>query len=160
MRLLAGTIPALQKYTHQRKLGKIEDDLLEHFDASLTPEEKETLRRSHRLRDKVLHSDFRAAREQLKRLGFEPTSGGVTKIELPVPTVAEATRKIIAAKEGKEGTPVSDTPSTEVCIWLFEAGASGDLGKASDAFKKAAAIIDRLASDQAEAAIQKVQQRR
>jgi hypothetical protein len=56
-----------------------------------------------------------------------------------VPTKAEVTRKLLAAKEGKEGTPVSDTPSTEVYGWLFEAGASGDLHKASDAFKRAAA---------------------
>lgn len=71
--------------------------------------------------------------------------GRVIKIDLPVLTKAEVTRKLLAAKEGKEGTPVSDTPSTEVYGWLFEAGASGDLHKASDAFKRAAAIIDKLA---------------
>lgn len=108
----------------------------------------------------MLHSDFRAAREQLKKLRFETVSGRVIKIDLPVPTVAEATRKITAAKEGKEGMPVSDTPSNEVFGWLFEAGASGDLDKASDAFKKASAIVDRLATEQALAAIQKVRQGR
>jgi hypothetical protein len=41
--------------------------------------------------------------------------------------------------------PFVSTPSTEVLGWLFEAGASGDLQKASDAFKSAAAIIDKLA---------------
>lgn len=145
MRLLAGKIPALQKFAHQRKLGKIETDLLKHFDASLSPEEKETLRRAHRLRDKVLHSDFRAAREQLKKLGFQTASARVKKIDLPVPTIAEASRKIAAVKNGTEGTPVADTPSTEVYGWLLEAGASGDLEKAKDAFKKAGGIIDRLA---------------
>jgi hypothetical protein len=67
------------------------------------------------------------------------------KIDLPVPTIAEASRKILAAKEGKEGTPISDLPSREVYGWLLEAGASDDLEKAKDAFRKAAAIIDRLA---------------
>jgi hypothetical protein len=46
---------------------------------------------------------------------------------------------------GKEGTPITDLPSAEVYGWLLEAGASGDLVKAKDAFKKASAIIDRLA---------------
>jgi hypothetical protein len=35
MRLLAGKIPALQKYTHQRELGEIETDSLTHFANSL-----------------------------------------------------------------------------------------------------------------------------
>jgi hypothetical protein len=145
MRLLAGKIPALQKYAHQRELGEVEKDLLDHFANALSESDKETLRLSRQLRNKVLHSDFRAAREKLRELGEQIESGGVTKIDLPTPTVAEVTRKLLAAKEGKEGTPVSDTPSTEVYGWLLEAGMSGDLQKASDAFKRAAAIIDKLA---------------
>lgn len=59
--------------------------------------------------------------------------------------IAEASKKLLAAREGKEGMSVSDLPSTEVYGWLVEAGASGDLQKAIDAFKRAAAIVDRLA---------------
>ena len=124
---------------------KIETDILKEFDASLSEPEKEPLRLSRQLRNKVLHSDFRAAREKLNELGMQTGSAGTRKIELPVATIAEVSRKIAAAKEGKEGTPVSDTPSTEVYGWLLEAGASGDLEKAKNAFKKAAAIIDKLA---------------
>ena len=145
MRLLAGKVPALQKYAHQRELGEIETDLLTHFANDLSAQDKETLRLVRQLRNKVLHSDFRAAREKLQELGVQIESGGVTKIDLPTPTVAEVTKKLLAAKEGKEGTSVSDTPSTEVYGWLFEAGESGDLQKASDAFKRASAIIDKLA---------------
>jgi len=145
MRLLVGKIPALQKYTHQRELGEIETDLLTHFANDLSEQDKEILRLSRQLRNKVLHSDFRAARKKLQELGTSIESAGVTKIDLPDPTVAEATRKLLAAKEGKEGTPVSNTPSTEVFGWLLEAGTSGDLQKASDAFQRAAAIIDKLA---------------
>ena len=124
---------------------KIETDILKEFDASLSEPEKEPLRLSRQLRNKVLHSDFRAAREKLNELGMQTGSAGTRKIELPVATIAEVSRKIAAAKEGKEGTPVSDTSSTEVYGWLLEAGASGDLEKAKNAFKKAAAIIDKLA---------------
>lgn len=142
MRMLAGKIPALQNYAHQRNLGEIETDILKEFDTSLSADEKETLRLSRQLRNKVLHSDFRAARE---KLGVQTESAGTKKIELPQPTIEEASRKILAAKQGKEGKPIADTPSTEVYGWLLEAGASGDLQKASDAFKRAASIIDRLA---------------
>jgi hypothetical protein len=47
-------------------------------------------------------------------LGIRTESDGVTKIDLPEAIVAEVTRKLLAAKEGKEGKPVSDTPATEV----------------------------------------------
>jgi hypothetical protein len=65
MRLLAGKIPALRKYVHERELAEIETAILREFDASLTADEKETLRLSRQLRNKVLHSDFRAARKKL-----------------------------------------------------------------------------------------------
>jgi hypothetical protein len=81
MRLLAGKIPALQKYAHERQLGEIETDLLTHFANSLSEAEKETLRLSRQLRNKVLHGDFRAAREKLQKLGIQTESGGVTKID-------------------------------------------------------------------------------
>ena len=37
LRLLAGTMPALQKYAHQRHLEDIEGDLARHFGDSLSP---------------------------------------------------------------------------------------------------------------------------
>jgi len=57
--LLAGTIPTLQGYAHQQKLEGIEDDLAKHFGDSLSETDVETLRLCRRLRNKVLHSDFR-----------------------------------------------------------------------------------------------------
>jgi hypothetical protein len=114
MRLLAGAIPALQRYAHG-ELWEIETDLSAHFAALLSDEDKETLRLCRQLRNRVLHSDFRAARDKLRELGIDTTPGGVVKIDLPEPTKAEASRKILAALEGREGTPVSDLPSKEVC---------------------------------------------
>lgn len=155
LRLQAGTVPFLARYAHQDRLQDIEDDLVKLFGDALSADEKETLRLCRQLRNKVLHTDFRAARDKLKELGANPTSGGVVRIELPEPTIAEATKKIAAAKEGKEGLRISDTCSTEagsVFGWFMEAGGAG-------AFKKAAAIVDRLATEQALAAIQKAQQK-
>ena len=63
-------------------------------------------------------------------------------------TVEELSKKILGAKAGTEGTFVSDTLSTGeggVYGWFLDAGMAGDFQKASDAFKRAAAIIDRLA---------------
>lgn len=113
LRLLAGTVPFLARYAHQDRLQDIEDDLVKLFGDALSADEKETLRLCRQLRNKVLHTDFQAARDKIKELGANPTSGGVVRIELPEPTIAEATKKITAAKEGKEGALISDTLSTE-----------------------------------------------
>ncbi|MGA8654705.1 MAG: hypothetical protein WB586_01025 [Chthoniobacterales bacterium] len=147
LRLLAGKVPALQKYAHQKKLEDIEDDLAKHFGDALSADEKETLRLCRQLRNKVLHSDFRAARGKLNELGVETVSGGVKKIYLPVVTIEEASKKILGAKAGTEGTFVSDTSSADAGVygWFLEAANAGDFQKASDAFKRAAAIVDGLA---------------
>jgi hypothetical protein len=149
MRLLAGKIPALQKHAHRIVLEDIEAGLIEHFGAALSDEDKETLRLCRQLRNKVLHSDFRAARDKLSELGIASSSGGVVKIDLPVATAAEVAAKIEAAKAGVEGVRVADTLSTDagsVFGWFLEAAQSGDFAKAGAAFRSAAKIVDRLAS--------------
>lgn len=148
MRLLAGKISTLQKHAHKVVLENIEAGLIEHFGAALSDEDKGTLRLCRELRNKVLHSDFRAARDKLRELGIASAPGGVMKIDLPVVSVPEVTRKIAAAKSGTEGVIVADTLSTEagsVFGWFLEAGQSGDFAKASDTFKSAAKIVDGLA---------------
>jgi hypothetical protein len=127
----------------------IEDKLATHFGAALSAAEKEPLSLCRQLRNKVLHSDFRAARHKLQELGVPTAPGGVVKIDLPVVTIEEATRKIAAARAGTEGTIVADTSSTDeggVYGWFWEAGCAGDFQKASDAFRRAGAIVDRLVS--------------
>jgi|SRR5579872_4675797 len=149
MRLVAGKIPALQKYAHRKILKDIEAGLIEHFRAALSDEDKETLRLCRQLRNKVLHSDFRAARDKLSELGIASSPGGVVKIDLPATvTVAGVAKKIEGVKAGTEGICVADTPSTDagsVFGWFLEAGCAGDFTKATAAFKSAAEIVDRLA---------------
>jgi hypothetical protein len=69
------------------------------------------------------------------------------KIDLPVVTVAELSKKVLGVRAGTEGVPAHTLSMEEAGIygWLFEAGSAGDLQKASDAFKRTGAIIDRLA---------------
>jgi hypothetical protein len=148
LRLLAGTIPALQKYAHQKYLEDIEADVAEHFGGALSVEEKEALRLCRQLRNKVLHSNFCAARDKLNKLGIETPSGGVKKVDITAASKAEILKKIEDAKVEVEGTFVADTPSTDsgtLYGWFIEAGSSGDFEKASNAFKNAVTIIDRLA---------------
>jgi len=148
LRLLAGKLPALQKYAHQKRLEDIETELAKHFGDTLSAEEKETLALCRQLRNKVLHADFSAARGKLNELNLETAAGDVLKIDIPEVSVAEISRKLRAAQAGTEGTFVADTLSTDsggVLGWFLDAGNAGDFQKASIAFKGASAIINRLA---------------
>jgi hypothetical protein len=121
--------------------------LATHFGDALSVAEKDMLRLCRQLRNKVLHSDFHAARRKLGELGIDTQSGGVKMTSLPVATVEEVSKKIGAARDGTEGTNIADTLCTGeggVYGWFFEAGAAGDFNKAGDAFKRAGAIVDRL----------------
>ena len=148
MRLLAGKIPELRKHTHGIVLKNIEGGLIKHFGPALSNADKKTLRLCRQLRNKVLHSDFRATRERLSELGIASSPSGVVKTDQPVMTIAEYAKKIKAAMAGTEGVVVAETLSTDadsVFGWFLEAGQSGDFAKASAAFKSAAEIVDRLA---------------
>lgn len=147
LRLLAGKIPKLQKYAHQKRLEDIEDEIAKHFGDALSAQDKEILGLCRQLRNKVLHTDFRAARDKLNELGVETQSGGVTKIDLPLPSMTQVSRKIQEAQARTGGILVADTSSTDlggVFGWFLESGQASDFQKASEAFKKATAIIDRL----------------
>ncbi len=148
LRLLAGSIPALQAHALEQRLEDVEKPVIEHFVASLSAEERETLSLCRTLRNKVLHTDFRAARGKLNELGIRTTSGEVRKVDIPVVSVAAISEKVRGVQAGTEGAFVADTLSTAsgtVYGWFLEAGASGDFQKANDVFRRASAIIDRLA---------------
>src|SRR5215469_9505267 len=82
LRLLAGAIPSLEKDAHAKDLADVEAQVAEYFGAHLSIEEKDTLRLCRQLRNKVLHSDFRAARERLNKLGIATQSAGVKRVDI------------------------------------------------------------------------------
>jgi hypothetical protein len=149
MRLLAAKIPALKKHAHENRLQDIEGGLIKYFGAELSNDEKKALCLCRQLRNKLLHSDFRAARGKLCELGIAPSPGGVVKLDLPEASVEAVASKIEAARDSKEGVLIASTRSTDeggVLGWLLEAKQSGDFAKATDAFKSAGEIISRLAT--------------
>jgi hypothetical protein len=149
LRLLAGSIPALQAHALKQRLEDVENPVIDRFAGSLSAQDAETLRLCRQLRNKVLHADFRAARGRLNELGIETTSSEVKKVDIPVVSVAAISEKIRGVQAGTEGMFVADTLSTASGTnygWFLEAGTSGDFQKAAEVFKRASTIIDRLAN--------------
>jgi hypothetical protein len=149
MRMLADKVPELQKYAHAQNLEDIEAEIAGHFGDALSEDERTTLALCRQLRNKVLHCKFHAAREKLEKLGFDPQRSGVKKIVisgLPPDDIVQKIRSALGADESAfeyvAGTSSTDPGS--IFAWLLELGHAGDFGMASDAFRKAATIINRL----------------
>lgn len=150
LRLLAGSIPALQAHALKQRLEDVENPVIDYFAGSLPAQDAETLRLCRQLRNKVLHTDFRAARDRLNKLGVKTASGEVKKVDIPIVSAAAISEKIRRVQAGTEGTLVADTLSTAsgtIYGWFLEAGIGGDFEKAADVFRRASAIIDRLADN-------------
>lgn len=150
MRLLADKVPVLQSFAHAQKLEDTETQIAQHFAAALSDKEKETLKHCRTLRNKILHGNFGAAREQLTKMGRETPSGGVKRVDLAELSTDQLTEKITHAAAGVAGSyeQVADTKATapgSVYGWLMEMYTAGDLRQSVDAFQQAATIIDRLA---------------
>lgn len=148
LRLVAGKIPSLKEQALEQKLQNLEDGIAEHFSQSLSGEERESLRLCRQLRNKVLHADFHAAREKLNEMGIQTTPGAVRMIHVPVMEQGAILDQIQRGIEGTEGSLVADSTMRESGVfgWFIEAAVSGDFQKASSAFIRASAILDRLAA--------------
>ena len=150
MRLLADKVPALQTFTHAKKLEDVELRITEHFSEILSIEEIGTLALCRKLRNKIMHCNFSVARETLINLGAEPHSASVRKIDLDKPNPSKMRERIECAITNQEGSfeYVAATATTKpgsVFGWLVEVGESGDLLIAAEEFRRAVAIIDQLA---------------
>lgn len=150
LRLLADKIPELRPFAHREKLDDVEAKIAEHFKDALTESEAASLALCRQLRNKLLHGNFSVAREKLEQLGSEPRQGHVKKVDISKLTAAAKVEKIGLASTGVPGTfeYVAETSSHSaggIYGWLLEMGSAGDFEDAVDAFKKAIAVIDRLA---------------
>lgn len=149
LRLLADKVPELRKFAHDKRLKDVENLIAQHFAQGLTDDEKRTLELCRQLRNKILHCDFRAARNKLEQLGANPQPGQVKKIDIHDLSGTQMREKITKAFVGVEGTfeYVADSAAAPGSVfgWLMEVGRAGDFNHAVDAFAHAAAIVDRLA---------------
>lgn len=151
LRLLADKIPALQEFAHKRKLENVEAAVTRHFATDLSDANKETLRLCRELRNKILHCDFRVARDRLEELGVPRPHGSVKKVDVSGLSRAQIAERLTKAtadiKDSYEF--VADTQTTDpgsVFGWLYEMGQAGDFHYAVAEFEKASTILDRLAN--------------
>jgi hypothetical protein len=149
LRLLADKVAGLQSLAHTPKLIRVEALIVKHFASVLTKDEKEALILSLELRNRILHCDFRAARNKLQQMGVEPQRGDVKKVDVAGLSPAQMVEKIESVAANLPGTfsYVADSGGEAgVLGWLLELGQAGDFMQAVNSFERAAAIVDRLAT--------------
>lgn len=146
LRMLCEAVPDLGKYAHER-LEDAETAVVDYFSNDLTPDEQLLLTTCRQLRNKVLHCDFRAAREKLKAAGVNPGNAGVQFLRIP--DSGDPGKQITEAiATGERLQTVSATESTRkgtVFGWLLELGSAGDFQRATEVFQRTLDILGRLA---------------
>jgi len=156
LRMLCEAVPGLGGIAHAQKLEGAEGAVVARFKEDLGDGDVALLQRCRQLRNKMLHGNFRTAREKLREAGAAPGSGGVRMLTVDESRdVAEQLNAALGA--GAEGTrAVADTGSTsegKIFGWLLELGVAGDFVLAAKTFREAVEVIDRLARLNAERAI-------
>jgi hypothetical protein len=148
LRMLCEAVRGLGEFAHKQRLEDVETAVIHRFKADLHGADEALLENCRKLRNKILHGDFRTAREKLREAGDTPRSGGVRFFT--VDKSRDAGEQLSAAlKAGPEHLPaVAATASTsqgKIFGWLLELGAAGDFALAAKTFQQAIAVIDRLA---------------
>jgi hypothetical protein len=151
MRMLADKVPELRQSAYGERLEDVEELIAAHFSSALTDDDKKHLKLCRQLRNKILHCDFHAARKKLEEMGASHQPGNVRRTDINGLSGRQMAEKIASAMANVPASSefVADLGSGAGIVfgWLLEAGASGDLVKAADAFARGATIVDRLARD-------------
>lgn len=153
LRMLCEAVRGLGNFAHALKLENVEDAVVDHFGADLREGEAALLKRCRQLRNKILHGNFRTAREKLREAGVVPGIGGVRMLEVDESgDLAQQVKSALGA--GDAGMrPVAETGSTsegKIFGWLLELGIAGDFLLAAKTFREAVEVLDRLAGVNAE----------
>ena len=146
LRMLCEAVPTLRKLAHGSNLEAAEVAIVLQFDAHLSRGEKDLLTNARQLRNKILHTDFRAARQKLRAAGEHPLDGGVRLLSIdPAGDIRAQIENALSS--GAPGRAVANTASTEegtIYGWLLEMGIGGDFLLAARTFARAIEVVERL----------------
>lgn len=153
LRILCEAVRGLGDFAHTKSLENVEGAVIAHFRGDLAEGDAALLQRCRQLRNKILHGDFRAAREKLRETGaaLGPSAVWMLKVD-ETRGVAEQDRSALDAGAEKVHA-VADTGSTAngtIFGWLLELGIAGHFVLAANTFRGAVEVIDRLATLNAE----------
>jgi hypothetical protein len=132
VRLCAGTIAPARDMRIDTSLSVVRDALLEHFKPILGERDVELLQNACSLRNKMLHCEFSAARQRLDEQQPKTRHGGVMKLDVANPDIAQQS--------------LADTKTKtlgDVFGWLLEFQSADEFKEATTVFQAASAVLDK-----------------
>jgi hypothetical protein len=144
MRMLAGTIPGVQDEKIDVNLATVQQRVCQHYHQKLTAEETELFRLACKLRNKLLHCEFSAARRNLDEINPQPRDGSVTRLDFE-----DDIGKVVGMIEGHDvgQYPVAQTKTRtlrDVYGWLSECDNFGEFDEATTVFARANTLLENL----------------
>jgi hypothetical protein len=150
IRLRAGTISCLADKPIKTKLSEVVDEIITTDSAKLTNQDVALLKTACTLRNKLLHCEFSTVRERLDPSGSQSRSGGVAIISGVTPENFMSILNQLNTEShiGQQAVATTETKKhSDVYGWLLESQGSGAFEEASDIFKKALILIERLINE-------------
>jgi len=130
LRLLADLIPELQHLAHTKDLSVLEDAITNHYRGQLG-DQIELITKARQLRNKILHSDFKAATNKIE----EASPGLLKKDTVTMLKLQSGELKSVSDSSKREG---------RVFGWLLDAMSSGLFTEAGQLFGDAYKLLDGL----------------
>jgi hypothetical protein len=143
VRLLNDKTPALQEKAVGAASAVCAQMLTEHFASHLTEDDQKTLITAATLLDKLLRVELTALRKELSSLGYVTRPQRVTKAQLPNDLTLQGFSA--AVQGGRPPSEETDRDGGNRYGWLLQCAMDGSLRHVTEVFRKAAAIVDRLA---------------
>lgn len=135
VRLESDVTPDLKKYSHEKDFNVLEEHFLNHYAGKLSQEEMELLKKTRQLRNKIIHSDFKAAGNKVVAAGGITSPGTTHQLKLSTGEL-----KSVPETSKKEGG---------IFGWFLEVSTNGTMAESEEIFKKATEIVRRLGHERA-----------
>jgi hypothetical protein len=143
LRLLAGTVPALQSIALAERMVDVEAAVLEHFKADLSAEEVDLLVATRQMRNKLLHGEFDDLRRKVEQRA-PVARGKVSRFKLPEHLTPETLIAAVMDRSTHEKVENLPTSGGTLWGWVLDSAKTGLFTQTSDQLLKALDVVDKL----------------
>lgn len=144
MRMLADRTSGLEALSLAKSFQQVEDAVRAHFKVHLTQADDHLLDNIRPIRNKLLHGELRTARERMAQMGHPPGPQRISKAVLP-PLSSLTLESFAAAVESAAPLGENEPQEGNLFGWLLQSVTDGSLAMATSLFRKALALVERLA---------------
>lgn len=150
-RLVAGTLESASGMKIDTKLSVVVNAIIQNHEERMSDSDSVLLTNAYKLRNKVLHCEFSAARKMLPSTTDSGSEPGVIRVSGITPENAITTLDKIKSGDNVGQRPVASEPTKthgDLFGWLLETQQAGDFAASKVVFEAGIAVLDKFVNSQ------------